>query len=219
MTCRFVDPTRAPCNKIQKRDGNWIPREARCSQAAACGLLIAKPILDTALVDEILHDHGQHVLLAGLSQSGCRDIVAKLAERGTSPRHAPKVLLIEDSIHYQNLVRLLVQEHFPEADLHVANEGFSGLAMLGMFDPEVLLLDMMLPGMDGSSLIGALRATPSFAHVQLIVITSMSAEELQKRSLVLKGVTVVPKTELMSRLPTELAQVLGRELERAGQHL
>lgn len=136
-----------------------------------------------------------------------------------SPRHGPKVLLIEDSIHYQNLVRLLMQEHFPDANLHVANEGFSGLAMLGMIDPEVLLLDMMLPGMDGSSLIGALRATPSFAHVQLIVITSMSAEELQKRSLVLKGVTVVPKTELMSRLPPELAQVLGRELERAGQHL
>lgn len=107
MTCRFVDPTRAPCNKIQKRDGNWIPREARCSQAAACGLLIAKPILDTALVDEILHDHGQHVLLAGLSQSGCRDIVAKLAERGTAL--SKSVLLRSRPIQWRETGELLYE--------------------------------------------------------------------------------------------------------------
>lgn len=133
-----------------------------------------------------------------------------------SRRQVPKVLLIEDSIHYQNLIRLLMQEHFPDAELHVANEGFSGLAMLGMLDPDVLLLDMMLPGMDGGTLIGALRANPSFAHVRLIVITSMLADELQKRSVVLKGLTVVPKIELMSRLPVELAQMLGRVLGPTG---
>eukprot|EP01030_Chromulinospumella_sphaerica_P007803 gene7803-7632_t len=44
-----------------------------------------------------------------------------------SVEHA-QILLIEDSIHFQNLVTLLVNQHFPGAVLHTANDGITGLA-------------------------------------------------------------------------------------------
>jgi CheY-like chemotaxis protein len=46
------------------------------------------------------------------------------------------VLLIEDSKHYQNLVRLLLRQHFPEVELHVADDGIAGLAMAGQLQPD-----------------------------------------------------------------------------------
>lgn len=139
------------------------------------------------------------------------------ARSGTPPRgKSPRALLIEDSVHYQNLIRLLMQEHFPDVELHVANDGFSGLARYGALSPNVLLVDMMLPGMDGATLIGALRTQPTFRGVELIVVTSLTPKDIEQYSYVLQGVTVVHKTELIHRLPQELARALAREFEEAG---
>src|SRR5256885_6428361 len=54
------------------------------------------------------------------------------AQAGTGPR----VLLIEDSVHFQNLVRLLVQRHFPDVQLHVAHDGITGMALYGQIQPD-----------------------------------------------------------------------------------
>ncbi len=58
----------------------------------------------------------------------------------------PKVLLIEDSAHFQNLVRLVLEHDFPQVDLHVADDGIIGLAMAGQLQPDLLLVDILLPG-------------------------------------------------------------------------
>ena len=50
-----------------------------------------------------------------------------------------RVLLIEDSIHYQNLVGLLLRQQFPTIELHMANDGIAGLAMAGQLQPQVLV--------------------------------------------------------------------------------
>ncbi|MFX8512191.1 helix-turn-helix domain-containing protein, partial [Acinetobacter baumannii] len=55
-------------------------------------------------------------------------------------RGAPQILLIEDSIHFQNLVTLLVNQHFPGAALHTASDGITGLAMYGQIQPDILIV-------------------------------------------------------------------------------
>lgn len=77
------------------------------------------------------------------------------------------------SVHYQNLVRLLLSQKFPQVELHIADEGFAGLAMAGPLQPEVLLVDILLPGIDGATLITSLRSHAQFKHSRLIVITSL----------------------------------------------
>ena len=84
-----------------------------------------------------------------------------------------RVLLIEDSTHFQTLVKLLMAHNFPEVDLHVADDGIVGLAMAGELQPDVLIVDILLPGIDGATLIMSLRSHPQFANMRLIVITSL----------------------------------------------
>ncbi len=128
----------------------------------------------------------------------------------------PVVLLIEDSIHYQNLVRLLMEESLPGVELQTANDGISGMALFGALRPDVLVVDLMLPGIDGATLIGALRTNPAFQAARLIVVTSLTADEVQKYRFVLQGITVIHKTDLVERLPDELRRALNDEAVAVG---
>lgn len=125
--------------------------------------------------------------------------------RGSGP---VKLLLIEDSMHFQNLVTLLVRRQFPEVDLRTANDGIAGLIMAGQFQPDVLMVDLLLPGIDGATLLAGLRAYPLFERLQVVVITSLEPGELAPYAFALDGVPVVHKPHLVAALPPLLAQCL-----------
>ncbi|MFM9917818.1 MAG: excisionase family DNA-binding protein [Rhizobacter sp.] len=133
---------------------------------------------------------------------------APVAARRPDARRAPRALLIEDSRHYQNLVTLLMQQQFPQIELSVADDGIAGLAMAGQLQPEVLLVDILLPGIDGATLITSLRSHPTFAHSRLIVITSLDGSDLDPYAFALAGVPVVHKPKLVAELPGLLAAAL-----------
>lgn len=125
----------------------------------------------------------------------------------------PQVLLIEDSAHFQNLVRLLLAHDFPQVDLHVAEDGILGLAMAGELHPQVLLVDILLPGVDGATLVGRLRTHPRFQSSRLIVITSLDPAQRSPYAFALEGLPVVHKPRLVQDLPLELARCLAPNLQ------
>lgn len=128
-------------------------------------------------------------------------------------RAAPqRVLLIEDSVHYQNLTTLLLKQQFPAVELHLANDGIVGLAMYGQLQPQVLIVDILLPGIDGATLITSLRSQPQFAHSRLIVVTSLDEAQRAPYAFALAGVAVVHKP----RLVTDLPPLLELALKQAG---
>ncbi len=124
-----------------------------------------------------------------------------------APRQ-PVVLLIEDSLHFQNLVRLLVAQYQPRIDLHVVGDGVAGLMQCGQLQPDVLLIDIMLPGIDGATLITSLRTQAGFDPLRLIVITSLDETQRQPYAEALTGLAVIHKPRLAAELPTLLAQAL-----------
>lgn len=115
------------------------------------------------------------------------------------------LLLIEDSVHFQNLISLVVRRELPEADLHVASDGIAGLALAGRLEPDVLLIDILLPGIDGAALISSLRSHAQFARSRLIVVTSLDEAQREPYRFALEGVPVVHKTALVTQLPALLA--------------
>lgn len=132
------------------------------------------------------------------------------AERGG---HRHRVLLIEDSAHAINMVRLLMEQHFPEVDLHVAHNGIAGLITAGQIEPCVLLVDILLPGIDGATLVAGLRAHPAFAQREVIILTGLSPEQQQPYAFALRGLPVIAKTQMVSELPAGL----GRSLEKCNK--
>lgn len=121
----------------------------------------------------------------------------------------PRVLLIEDSRHFQTLVSLLMKSRFPQVELHLADDGIAGLAMAGRLEPEVLLVDILLPGIDGATLITSLRSHAAFARSRLIVVTALEGAALAPYALALEGLPVVHKPRLAVELPGLLTAALA----------
>jgi excisionase family DNA binding protein len=122
---------------------------------------------------------------------------------------APRVLLIEDSAHFQNLIQLVVRQALPQAELAVAGDGVTGLVMYGRIDPDVLIVDILLPGIDGAALVASLRANPALARARLVVVTSLSDTEIERYAFALKGVPIVRKDRLVTELPQRLQEALA----------
>lgn len=120
----------------------------------------------------------------------------------------PRILVIEDSAHYQNLLALLLQQHFPDATVQVADDGIAGLAMAGRLDPDVLIIDILLPGIDGATLITSLRSHEQFRHCRLVVVTALDEVQRAPYEFALGGVPVIHKSQLVAELPPLLALIL-----------
>lgn len=139
---------------------------------------------------------------------------AGTAGSGKSLSSPPRVLLVEDSSHFQNLVSLLVREQYPEVELHVADDGIAGLAMYGQLQPQVLIVDILLPGIDGATLIASLRSHPQFANSELIVMTSLDEQQRAPYAFALAGVPVAHKLQLVAQLEPLLRKALAKHLPR-----
>ena len=127
------------------------------------------------------------------------------ARRGSAPR----ILLVEDSTHFQNLVSLLIKQQFPQVELSIADDGISGLAMVGQLQPDVLLIDILLPGIDGGTLITSLRSHERFRHSKLVVLTSLDEAQRAPYGYALEGLPVIHKPDVVRELPPILAQWLA----------
>ena len=137
-------------------------------------------------------------------------LVAKDLDPGSGNRRY-NILLIEDSTHFQNLVSLLIGQHFPDARLHLANDGISGLAKFGQIQPDCLLVDILLPGIDGATLITTLRSDPLFASCHLVIVTGLSPEQLEPYAFALKGLPIIHKTRVALDLIPELSQAMTQQ--------
>lgn len=143
-----------------------------------------------------------------------RELGGASAERAPRPEQAGtpplRALLIEDSVHYQNLVGMLVRQQFPQLELHVAQDGIVGLAMYGQLQPQFLIVDILLPGIDGATLITSLRSRPQFANSELIVLTSLDEAQRSPYAFALEGVPVVHKPRMVMDLPALLQAGIER---------
>jgi CheY-like chemotaxis protein len=90
--------------------------------------------------------------------------------------HAHRLLYIEDNPVNALIISELVGRR-PDLELHVATDGLSGVAQALALQPELVLLDMQLPDIDGYEVLRRLRAQPATAHIQCIALSANAMPE------------------------------------------
>jgi excisionase family DNA binding protein len=81
-----------------------------------------------------------------------------------------KILIVDDDKEMVSAIRrvLLTQSHF---DIDVAHDGFMAGQRFAEFKPDLVLLDIKMPGMDGYEVCQRIRKDPSSKQVKIIVIS------------------------------------------------
>ncbi|MFV8112018.1 response regulator, partial [Enterobacter cloacae complex sp.6700816] len=72
---------------------------------------------------------------------------------------------------------------YPNLVLSVAPSGTAALARARQQPPDLLLLDMSLPDMDGRTLLALMRAEPSLAHIPAVALTAEAMPDERARAL------------------------------------
>ena len=93
-----------------------------------------------------------------------------------------KIVLIEDDPGIRTVIRLALKGA-GFTSICEAENGTDGLALVQREKPVLVILDLMLPGMDGLAVCSAIRRTPSVSGTPIVMLTARTAEEDVVRGL------------------------------------
>lgn len=82
----------------------------------------------------------------------------------------PKVLIIEDNEQNMYLVTFILEKN--GYNVIQAQDGRKGIALAGQVKPDIILLDIQLPNMDGYAVAHELKANPGLDDVPIVAVTS-----------------------------------------------
>jgi DNA-binding response OmpR family regulator len=129
----------------------------------------------------------------------------------------PRVLVIDDEAP----IRLLCRVNLEAAGIQVseAEDGKAGLETARAERPDVILLDVMMPGIDGWQVFDELRKDESTAEIPIVFLTARAELRDQARGLELGGVDYVTKPFNPLHLAPLIEELLARVERGEAQEL
>lgn len=89
-----------------------------------------------------------------------------------------RILIIDDELAYRNAIRrVLVGAGY---QLDFAADGFQAGVKIMSWKPDVITLDLSMPGLDGFEVLSYIRQQPELAGIGILVISGLGSEELSK---------------------------------------
>lgn len=86
-----------------------------------------------------------------------------------------KILAIDDNPDNLTTIKALVREAFPSAQIFTATNGEKGVALARAEDPDVVLLDILMPGMDGFAVCRTLKSEEALRDIPVVFVTALKA--------------------------------------------
>jgi len=144
----------------------------------------------------IISNSGQPVEIERALKLGARDYLVKaefspdevlekvhkvMGQPTTSPATNGRVLIVEDDQFLRDLMeRKLKKEGFT---VDTAIEGDTGLQKIAATKPDLVLLDIILPGLDGFSILEKLKQNPEVANIPVILLTNLGQRDDVEKGL------------------------------------
>ena len=134
-------------------------------------------------------------------------------DRATADKSgAPAILIVDDDADMRMYMRRCLRKVPCEiGPVFEANNGASALKKIHEQEITLVISDVVMPVLDGISLIRTLRADESLSHVSVLLVTGvMSAHELLEITGAIRGVSVLTKPFNADKLGEKVMGLLGR---------
>jgi len=127
------------------------------------------------------------------------------------------VLVVEDETDVVDLLRYNLSK--AGFDVQIARDGLEGLEMARKGRPDVIILDLMLPGMDGQNVCRALKKDPETESLPILMLTAKGEPEERVRGLELGADDYVTKPFSPRELVLRVQALLRRLRANSNSHL
>jgi excisionase family DNA binding protein len=125
-----------------------------------------------------------------------------------------RVLIAEDDRLMQALYEKTVATWDMPMKVKIVASGFEGLMEIGRNPPDLLVADLVMPDLDGFAMIRKLRADPSLGSMDIIVVTGLTAEDIEEQGGLPEDVLIygkpIPFRELKGYIQARLMQMQRR---------
>jgi CheY-like chemotaxis protein len=162
------------------------PNDRIKTSGLGIGLSLAKKLIELHLGDIEVHSEGVGlgsefvVTLPALGATQAPAPNVEILIPHAKPNASQRVLVVDDNRDAaESLGMLLEMEH---CKVSVAFDGLQALEALETFKPDIALLDIGMPGMDGYELARRIRATPRGRKLVLVALTGWSQADDKKRA-------------------------------------
>lgn len=118
-----------------------------------------------------------------------------------------KVLIVDDEPNIAISVDFLMRREGFE--VLVAHDGEEGLARIRADRPDLVLLDVMMPKLDGFEVCKAVRADPALAGVRILMLTAKGRAQEITKGLALGAEAYIPKPFSTRELVAKVKELLG----------
>ena len=127
-----------------------------------------------------------------------------------------KILIVDDEKEIRSMIRRTVDSEFPQAVIEEAGDGFTAGWKVRDFHPQLVLLDISMPGQDGFQVIQRVRQYSLPEPPRILVISGRPAEEIEKKALGLGADGFLQKPFLIQELQEKISFYM--EQYRRKQH-
>ena len=133
-------------------------------------------------------------------------------EQVVEQRRVPLVMVVDDSITMRKVTGRVLERH--NFEVATAKDGIDALERMADVIPDLMLLDIEMPRMDGYELATAMKADPRMRDVPIIMITSRTGDKHRQRAMDLGVERYLGKPYQEVELMRNVFELL--KLERAG---
>lgn len=110
------------------------------------------------------------------------------------------ILIIDDEENFCKLVKKNV-EQTGEFDVHIATNGDDGIKLAREIKPDLILLDIVMPGMDGADVVSLIRNDKSIEDTPVVFLTAIvREEEANSQASFTRGYSLLSKTVTVKEL-------------------
>jgi CheY-like chemotaxis protein len=180
---------------------------------AVLSKLKADPALaDTPVIMLTIVDEKQKAVSLGVAEyvvkpadhNQLTTVISQYIEQRTA--HSGLLLVDDDAVNRRRMAKILREKGWK---VHEAENGRAALAVLEHTTPDLVLLDLIMPEMDGFAFLAEFRKFPQFCEIPVVVITSKDLTEAE-RQLLNKNVTCAVHKSTWSI--DEIAEEVNRQL-------
>jgi CheY-like chemotaxis protein len=136
-----------------------------------------------------------------------------LAEDARAKKMPGTILVVDDDRQHIRLVKATLKPF--KVTVLSAENGTDGIAMATEHQPDLIVLDLMMPGVDGYQVIDALRASPTTSEIPIIVYTAKTLPAEERDTLAAKVQSILQKGDFNKDRLLELIQKRGERRGRA----